>query len=312
MRFGLLRVPMHDDDAVKHRCAFARGDAAIGLVAPTARRLMLDEGVMIDVVVAVDEVGAIELALGALPLEQRANVETQQAAAQRDHGRAIAAVGGLSHVDAADLEATVVVNAQVADFGIASEVELHDGIRERAGIGARIALGQRDLGTLAHREEHSRVAHAPFGNRVLDLERSSDHGASRNVNPETIFEERGVQRGKMLRRPRQIEAAFEKLGLILERVAKAPNDHALGDRGAHRRLVIASTLEGCIDDRPDRREAPRLRLLRRQPLRSQRFGRTISQGAKPPRARLERRGERGQQLLLGRVGHGLTASRTSP
>ena len=110
MRLGLLGVAMNDDDAVEDGGALARDDAAVRLLASAMRGLVLDQRVMIDMVIAVDQIRAVELALGTLALQQASNVESKKRAAQRDDRRAILAIGRLPNVDTAHLQACVLVD----------------------------------------------------------------------------------------------------------------------------------------------------------------------------------------------------------
>ena len=105
MGLGLLSIAVHDDHAVEHCGALPRDDAAIGLPAPAMRRLMLDQCMVVDVIIA-----------GGLSLPP--------AIRKGDHGRAVVAVGILADVDAADLQSHILVHAHVTHLGVTTEVDL--------------------------------------------------------------------------------------------------------------------------------------------------------------------------------------------
>ena len=107
---------MNQDDAIEDRGATARSDPAVGLVAPATRRLMLDESVVVDVIVPVDEIRAIEAALGTLALEKRTNIETKERTAKGHHDRSIRAVRLLTRFDAAHVEAMVLMDTNVVEL----------------------------------------------------------------------------------------------------------------------------------------------------------------------------------------------------
>ena len=119
---GLLRVAVNHDDAIEDGSGVSGSNAAVRLGASAMFGPMLDQRVVVDVVVAVGEVRPVELALGALPLQEATNVEPKEGASERDDGGSVRAVGSLTHVDATDVKACVFVDPRVAHFGVAAEV----------------------------------------------------------------------------------------------------------------------------------------------------------------------------------------------
>jgi len=96
---GLLRIPVNDDESIEHGDALPRGNAPVLLMAGAVWRLVLDHGVMIDVIVTVDQVRTVELARGPLALEQAAHIKPKKGSSQGDDGRVIVAVGVLTDID---------------------------------------------------------------------------------------------------------------------------------------------------------------------------------------------------------------------
>jgi hypothetical protein len=224
---------------------------------------VLHEGVVVDMIVPVDEVGTIESTLGALALEEHSNIEPKECSTEGHDDGTIRAVCVLTHVHAADLEASVLVDAHVVELGIAAELHLDYRVGELLRGLSRIRLDQRGLTPGFGSHQNTWVAHAGRRDRrkhMDELKWLLEDDPSGHVDPKPFGEQRRVERGEMLR-PALREPTFEESGLLLESLTQTSHGYTFRRRRDELRSLSIGTDKLGVEDRTNRCEPPRLGLL---------------------------------------------------
>ena len=241
MGVGALRVPADRHAPVEDAPRPAVEDALVELAARAARRGVVDERVVVDVLAAVEHVEAGQRAAGTRGGEADAEVVAGERAAHRDRARRERAVAPLDDRGRAHVERALalLLDLVMLEDRALVEDDLGDGVRQ-VGIvrEADVALDDGRLACAIGHEEVARLReHGPRRRRRHEeqVDRRRHPHAGRDVHEGAVLDEGGAEGGEAmtgaLRRRVAAEVPIEHRRVRAEGLGETRHPDPAGQRG---------------------------------------------------------------------------------
>ena len=233
---GLDRARAHDDSAVEDPVAAPADHPLVALAAGAVRRQVLDAGLVVQVLLAAGQVQAVQGHLGAGALERDPHLVARDGPAAGRQVRAEAAVPGLAHVQAGEMEGAAAGVLQAVVLKLCAGLE-HDLAQRVAqvdpGADGHMAFDQACMAAGAELDQAARMRRQRRGARIGEehqVNRPLKRAVGGDLQYGAVLAEGGIERAEGMWRHLQgtRQQGFEGRALCFRQGRQVAQAHARG------------------------------------------------------------------------------------